>query len=651
MIRKIRSLLKVTAVLFFNTVFVANAQTPVNTVFKVNTPDNTNSPLTGMNRQHWKDAGIYLLEGAFSYIKTLDDPMLFPKQPGKSYPRDGKHTATEMLEGLCRTLFIAAPLMKEDPELRINNIQLAAYYRRQIELILDPNSASYIAPRAKNGGPSQILVEFGGLAISLFAATEILWDPLPDTTRDKLAETMLSYGNGPTIDMNWRFFNIFILSFYKDKGYAGNDGLLEDLIKKVLNDYVGEGWYNDSPYYDYYSMWAFQMYGVLWADMFGKEYFPAYADKFMSNLGDLVDNYPYMFSKDGKMIMWGRSIAYRMGASAPFPLMGLLNNKSDVNYGWMRRIASGTILQFLEHPDFLSEGIPTLGFYGAFEPAVQQYSCRGSVFWLGKLFLTGLSIPADNEFWTAVENNGAWDKEIKEQRVLHRYSSGSNVLITDYADIGASELRAWSGTPKVGYYEGTENYTKLSYSSAFPWQADGKDSTISMNYAISKDGNQWETLRIYTFKKYKEGVYYRDAVLASDPAIKFALTERPLPNGILRVDTINSVNPYPIHLGHYALPQLKGKPIQSVTRKVGNYTATIVDNGQYQLAMVPLKGWTDVEAVPAIGLHPEANESVVLNAKGTASKDNRLFATLMLWKKSGEIWSDTDLLPPEILEK
>ncbi|MFR5759559.1 MAG: hypothetical protein ACLUE2_18655 [Bacteroides cellulosilyticus] len=43
-----------------------------------------------MTRQHWLDAATNLLDGAFSYIHTLDDPMRFPKQPGKSYPTDGK---------------------------------------------------------------------------------------------------------------------------------------------------------------------------------------------------------------------------------------------------------------------------------------------------------------------------------------------------------------------------------------------------------------------------------------------------------------------------------------------------------------------------------------------------------------------------------
>jgi hypothetical protein len=160
----------------------------------------------------------------------------------------------------------------------------------------------------------------------------------------------------------------------------------------LLAAYRGDGWYHDNPLFDYYSMWAFQMYGSLWSEKFGKKYYPDYARQFMEHFREIPENYPYMFARDGKMIMWGRSITYRMGASVPLALTGLLEDP-DINYGWMRRIASSTILQFLQHPDFLEDRIPTLGFYGAFEPAIQGYSCRGSVFWMGKLFLA-LYLPA-----------------------------------------------------------------------------------------------------------------------------------------------------------------------------------------------------------------------------------------------------------------
>lgn len=113
-------------------------------------------------------------------------------------------------------------------------------------------------------------------------APDVFWDPLPQVVKDSLATRMLSYGEGATIDMNWRFFNINIMSFFKSRGYETDDVYLEELIKKVLADYRGDGWYNDSPYYDYYSMWAFQMYGPLWAMYFGKKYYPKYAISFTS---------------------------------------------------------------------------------------------------------------------------------------------------------------------------------------------------------------------------------------------------------------------------------------------------------------------------------------------------------------------------------
>ena len=68
-------------------------------------------------------------------------------------------------------------------------------------------------------------------------------------------------------------------------------------MKKLLALYRGEGWYNDAPAYDYYSMWAFQMYGPIWAQMYG-HFYPEYAAQFMQNQADLIDNYPYMFNAE-----------------------------------------------------------------------------------------------------------------------------------------------------------------------------------------------------------------------------------------------------------------------------------------------------------------------------------------------------------------
>ena len=615
-------------------------------VFKVAQPDFKLSPETGMTRRHWKDAAQYLLEGAFNYIHTLDDPMKFPKQPGKSYPRTEAQVPTEKLEGLCRTLFMAAPLLKENPALELNHIKVADYYRYQIRKLIDSSSLSFIKHRAPNGGPSQNLVEFGALSLSLFNIPEILWDPLTQKEKDALAATMISYGDGPTVPSNWKFFNIFVLSFYQSKGYPVNQKLLEDYLQKSLDHYRGDGWYNDNPAFDYYSMWAFQMYGTVWSELFGKKYYPEYAAKFEQNFQEVKNSYPYMFGRNGEMIMWGRSMSYRFGSVIPFPLMGY-EKDATVNYGWMRRIASGVMLQFLQQPGFLQDDVPTLGFYGAFEPAVQSYSCRGSAFWMGKAFL-GLFVPADNIFWKAKENEGPWEKDFVKTKCYNKFLPGPEMLITDYPAIGAAELRAWCNVKLTGANEpfrSSENYNRLAYNSAFPWQADSSNGTVAMAYVIKNKKNEWEPLRLYQFKKYEDGIFYRNAVVESDTAIQFNLADMPLANGILRIDRISADIATNIRLGNYALPQLKGA-IKEKKITVKGYDITVIDNGQYQLALIPLQGWKTNEVMPANGLHPVSAASKVSNLAQQLTADSaQIFATLMLWKKSGAAWTTAELLP------
>lgn len=636
--------------LFITTTILPASAFCADNIFSVNQPDYNKSPYSGMNRDHWKDAALYLLKGAFSYVKTIDDPMYFPKEEGKSYPRTDSQIPTAKLEGLCRTLFMAAPLLKENPQLEINGIKVADYYRHQLVKLTDPNSDTYIKPRAANMGPHQNLVEFGGLSVSLFAIPEILWNPLSAEQKEALKTTMISYGDGPTIPQNWKFFNIFILSFFKSQGYQVNEALLNEYVQKALGHYMGDGWYNDNPAFDYYSMWAFQMYGMFWSEYFGKKYYPAYAAQFADNFKPLKSNYPYMFGRNGEMIMWGRSITYRFGASSPLPFTGFEKNPST-NYGWLRRIASGSLLQFLQNPAYLKDHVPTLGFYGSFDPAVQSYSCRGSVYWCAKAFL-GLLLPESNPYWSVKENEGPWaTAELTKGTVLNTLEQGANILITDYPNIGAAEIRARC-TAKIANvpepYRGGESYNRLSYNSAFPWQADGENGEVAMNYVVKNDTTgKWEPLHLYTFKRYENQIYYRDVDMEFNKDIQFQLADITLPNGILRVDKVSGAAPHDIRLGHYSLPQLS-TPVKERTLTVRGNTVKIIDNGKYQLAMVPLKGWNTTQIIHTQGLHPAATNSAVINVSDRfmpGATQKKIYITLLLWKKTGEKWSEQELVP------
>ena len=83
---------------------------------------------------------------------------------------------------------------------------------------------------------------------------------------------------------------------------------------------------------------------------------------------------------------------------------------------------------------------------------------------------------------------------------------GSNTLVTNYPNSGTSEIRAWCHERVAKDWQkfrSTENYNKLSYNTAFPWMADSPDGKVSMNYAVLNDKQEWEVLRLYTFKSLK----------------------------------------------------------------------------------------------------------------------------------------------------
>jgi hypothetical protein len=612
----------------------------IQTTFEVKNPDTKLSPYTGMTRDHWKQAAAYLLNTAFQYVDDIKQPFDLPKQEGKSYPRNEGGVPTSRMEALCRTMFLAGPLLKEDPGLTLHGIKVGDYYRYQIASMLEPGSPIFLQEKRGGGNGGQKLVELGGLAVSLLMAPEVFWHPLPQDTRDRLAAVFKTYAEGETINMNWRFFNQCLLSFLHREGYEVNMKYMEELLHANLDAYVGDGWYHDSPLFDYYSMWAFQMYGPLWAESFGRKYYPAEAEQFMRNLSDIPTQYPYMFGRDGKMQMWGRSITYRCGAAIPLALTGLLRSP-DIDYGWMRRICSGAILQFLQHPDFIADdGLPNLGFYGHFEDCLQHYSCRGSVFWMAKIFLA-LYMPADNPFWTQRETEGAWAK-MKKKAPHNVYSAKTKILVSDFAALGMAEFRNVF-TRNKGFYYGLENYNRLAYNSALPWQADGKKGEVAMSYVVEGADGKWlqinsyhgEGLRSAQQDKKADGWFCRTAEMEGDATVTLGLAEQVTANGVVRSDTIRTQGRRKVRMGFYALPEL-GQPIAVTETKVKGQRAITIDNGQHTLTTVLGEGWDDMEVVRCQGLHPETANSTVVNLSTTVDGQKVVKSQLIMARSTGK---------------
>jgi hypothetical protein len=253
-------------------------------------------------------------------------------------------------------------------------------------------------------------------------------------------------------------------------------------------------------------------------------------------------------------------------------------------------------------------------------------------------------LPEDNPFWTAKENNGPWDKELKKNNVYNKFQPATNLLITDYPNVGGAEMRSWCHETVAGDWQkfrSSENYNKLAYHTEFPWMADGQNGEVSMNYANLNARGEWEVLRLYTFKSFEEGIYRRDAVLETNREVRYQLADIPLPGGVLRVDKVSVPQANTIRLGHYSLPKTEEFTLEQSSKVPG---ATIIGNGEHKLATIPLYGWDKTSVSITSGLHPASEESgLIMNEKAVAG--DHIMVALHLWKKGDKAFTKKELTP------
>ena len=386
-------------------------------IFKPAETDYALSPYTGLTRKSWTEAAKYLLRGVFGNIASSSAPIVLPRNETEvTYPHkyaEGNRLKiekmAEIFEGLTRTMFIAAPLIHDDPNTEVCGYLLRDYYSKQILRSCtrgDENFVGYFedlkelsVDKSENSfSIFQQTVETCALVICLDICREEIWERYTRAEKDIIANLLLSYAHESTVAQNWRFFNMLVMAFLHKEGYEIKKNVMAEHASAVLGYYAGDGWYRDGHSFDYYSCWAFNVYAPIWNKWYGYENLPYIAEKFERNSNELMKTYPDMFDRDGYAVMWGRSCVYRNAATSPLSENFLLKNPS-ADPGLARRIASGALLQFLSREDFLLNGIPSMGFYRQFTPLIQGYSCAESVYWLGKAFLC-LALPANHPFWT-----------------------------------------------------------------------------------------------------------------------------------------------------------------------------------------------------------------------------------------------------------
>lgn len=643
--------------------------------FAPQTTDYERSPYTGMTRQSWIEAAEYMLSGVFRHLTNEEDALSVPRQDTeKTYPHKWAtgekliaEQKAEKFEGLIRTMFIAAPVIKDNPDVCICGVKLRDYYKKQILRFCTKDNPLYVGDYEslqKASGYAepfkhyQQTVETGALVICLWITRDTIWDTYTKEEKDTIASVISSFAHATTDTDNWHLFNMLELAFLHMEGYSIQKDIMSGHAQAILDYYVDDGWYRDGHGFDYYACWAFNLYAPIWNLWYGYENEPYIAKKFEEHSNKLMETFPDFFDRDGFVQLWGRSSIYRNGATAAFVGNMLLPNaKGDP--GVARRISSGALLQFLGREDFLYEGVPTLGFYRKFMPMVQAYSCVFSPFWLGKAFLC-LLLPEEHPFWNEKENNGVWE-QLSEGEIKVTSLDGPALCFSNHQANGETLLR--TGKVSKGVWEPA--YCRLIFNTKYPWEdvpAANDHRILPQQYSLYDDTFQTqERVNLILWHGEKDQVLYRkgyfDFTVSKDKQLIHAmyLADYAVPYGMIRVDKMFPwKRPLTFTLGSYGFPD-NGTLIEE--RNCKNARAIILKGkdscgNEKQMAMTIYDGWDTIGYVHSNGTNPDSEKSIVVYAEAKKKKqygghESYVMISQVITKESHESFRDEEIFPIE----
>lgn len=432
-----------------------------------------------------------------AHARALLEPLAALMHPGRAaIPLPGRpsdHDAqADRLESFARPLFLAALYLQSIPEsdsdgnsaaaasARALRSRLSSWFLAGLALGTDPASPEYWGPDANY---HQHHVEMGLMALALQLAPASLWDPLPPATRTQVCTWFATARGGGIVNNNHLFMSVHILEFLGTVGSAHRTdrAVIESHLAQLETMHRGGGWFEDgiNQAYDHYNAFAFHFYGLLWARLHGEKQNPARARRWRDWARPFLADYQHFFAASGEHPAFGRSLAYRFNASAPFAL-ALLADATDLPPGRLRRLCTRNLEVFLSRPiRDPSTGTLAPGFTDVWPEIVEPYSCPASPYWCAKGFAP-LLLPPDHPFWTDPEEPLPAESPAGFVRIMppavgliSRSLPGGEVeLLNAGSMVSNGQLRygAWKWS-KLSYR------TATGFSFSFPepatWSADG----------------------------------------------------------------------------------------------------------------------------------------------------------------------------------
>ncbi|MDJ1178843.1 DUF2264 domain-containing protein [Roseofilum sp. BLCC_M91] len=446
--------------------------------------DYQTASVTGLTRRHWEEAVLILLAGMLAYASPGKARI---KLPGVNSTHG---VVADELEGFSRSLIMATPLLKGNPNLKftVGNqiLDLVGFYREGILAGTNPQHPEYWGQIEDY---SQNIVECGSLAWSLYLSQAHIWDKYSDREKQQVADYLLQCNGVKVHANNWLLFKVIINTVLEKLGMPFSKKEIFKNLEICKKMYLGEGWYRDgkTKQIDYYNAWGFHYYFLMWVVLDGDRH-PNIAQLHIQRMGEYMHNFRYFVSREGNVPCFGRSVTYRFAYLAPIAL-GLYLGCLEQDLGELKSICNRS-LQFFLTGDILSDDhLLTPGYLRHSPRLLEFYSCAASPYWVGKAFNL-LLLPESHPFWQAEEKPLAIDR----QSFSIPIQSAGLLLVGDRQ---SGHVQLLNHKSHHSYPDLSSKYTNFAYSSLFGYDIGpirkkyDSDSSLCDNALTFSEGNRY----------------------------------------------------------------------------------------------------------------------------------------------------------------
>ena len=390
-------------------------------------------------------------------------------------------------------------------------------YRRGLVAGTDPASPEYWGDCRDH---DQKFVEMGAIAYALMLAPGVLWEPLADEERARVAAWLAKINEHECPPGNWLLFCVLVNVALRRLGQPYDERMLADSLRRADGFYLGDGWCQDGPtgVLDYYVPFAFDFYGLVLAEvedawtragesepLLGEA---GWAARFRERAGLLAPQLATLFSDRGEGVPYGRSMTYRFAQVAFFSAVaafgagegqaesgapaacacdvgagaaGAVCARSvgasevasdtevippellDVRLGpaEVKGLVARSLAWWSEQPVFDNGGILSIGYRYPNLHMAEGYNAPGSPLWALKAFAC-LALPAGDPFWALP---AAPLPELPEVAAIAR---GHQLV---QREGGEAALYPDGSEPGHPFAQASAKYSKLCYTTRFGFSA------------------------------------------------------------------------------------------------------------------------------------------------------------------------------------